>query len=365
MQKKKLRKTSKILMMFCALMLVFGAVAAVSDGAEASEAPILNIPITYEKGDGPSKDDVTLSKESDSWGIGEHALADAPTCKDSNFEFIGWKETNDTSGKIYAVGEKYEITMETTGTLTFKAVWGVKVTFDKNVDDEAIKDIPAKSTEYNKPYSVSAKYDDTEYYKFLGWSTEAKKNDSTPEYKVGDVIDAKLVTAPFTLYAIWEKKFLTVTYHANTGSDATDSSVTVPVDNTKYIGSGDDLVATIMGDGKLATDHVHAATMKDATPVRTGYTFAGWATTATATKAEYQPGAKTDPMTKDMDLYAVWTSGTAATTAATSGSGTTTTTKTPQTGDSDYLMLYIVMAVLSLVGIAYLSYDQKKAKSSK
>ncbi|MGN1011574.1 MAG: InlB B-repeat-containing protein [Clostridia bacterium] len=156
-----------------------------------------------------------------------------------------------------------------------------------------------------------------------------------------------------------------MTYHANTGSDATDSSVTVPVDNTKYIGSGDDLVATIMGDGKLATDHVHAATMKDATPVRTGYTFAGWATTATATKAEYQPGAKTDPMTKDMDLYAVWTSGTAATTAATSGSGTTTTTKTPQTGDSDYLMLYIVMAVLSLVGIAYLSYDQKKAKSSK
>ena len=68
-------------------------------------------------------------------------------------------------------------------------------------------------------------------------------------------------------------------------------------------------------------------------------------------------------MTKDIDLYAVWTSGTNATTGTTSG--TTTTTKTPQTGDSDYLMLYIVMAVLSLVGIAYLCYDQKKAKASK
>lgn len=363
MQKKKLRKTSKILMMFCALMLVFGAVAAVSDGVEA--ASILDIPVSYQAGDGPKAEEVTVPAD-ESWNIGKHKLPDTPSCKNSDFTFVGWMEVKENStaqGKVYDAGAEYEVTTKTTGTLTFKAVWGVKVTFDKNVDDESIKDIPAESTEYNKSYSVSAKYDDTEYYKFLGWSTEAKKNDSTPEYKVGDVIDAKLVTAPFTLYAIWEKQFLTVTYHANTGSDATDSSVTVPVDNTKYIGSGDGLVATIMGDGKLATDHVHAATMKDAIPVRTGYTFAGWATTATATKAEYQPGTKIDPMTKDIDLYAVWTSGTNATTGTTSG--TTTTTKTPQTGDSDYLMLYIVMAVLSLVGIAYLCYDQKKAKASK
>ena len=363
MQKKKLRKTSKILMMFCALMLVFGAVAAVSDGVEA--ASILDIPVSYQAGDGPKAEEVTVPAD-ESWNIGKHKLPDTPSCKNSDFTFVGWMEVKENStaqGKVYDAGAEYEVTTETTGTLTFKGVWGVKVTFDKNVDDESIKDIPAESTEYNKSYSVSAKYDDTEYYKFLGWSTEAKKNDSTPEYKVGDVIDAKLVTTPFTLYAIWEKQFLTVTYHANTGSDATDSSVTVPVDNTKYIGSGDGLVATIMGDGKLAADHVHASTMKDAIPVRTGYTFAGWATTATATKAEYQPGTKIDPMTKDIDLYAVWTSGTKATTGTTSG--TTTTTKTPQTGDSDYLMLYIVMAVLSLEGIAYLCYDQKKAKASK
>lgn len=349
------------MMMFCALMLVFGVVAAVSDGVEA--ASILDIPVTYQAGDGPKAEEVTIP-EDESWNIGKHKLPDTPSCKNSDFTFIGWMEVKENStaqGKVYDAGAEYEVTTETTGTLTFKAVWGVKVTFDKNVDDEAIKDIPAESTQYNKAYSVSAKYDDTEYYKFLGWSTEAKKNDLTPEYKVGDVIDAKLVTGPFTLYAIWEKQFYSVTYHANTGSDTTDSSVTVPVDRTKYM--GENLTATIMGNGKLAADNVNAATMKDATPVRTGYTFAGWATTATATAAEYKPGDKIEKIEKDIDLYAVWTSGTA--TAAASGSGTATTTKTPQTGDSDYLMLYIVMAVLSLAGIVYLCYDQKKAKASK
>ena len=244
----------------------------------------------------------------------------------------------------------------------------MKVTFDKNLDDVDETVTVPKDDEvlYGAEYKIDpqdAAFTATNY-EFLGWSTEAKKDSSEPEYKYTDANNVIKADAPIKLYAIWKAKFLRVTYHANTGSDATDSAVTVPVDTTKYMGEGDGLIATIMGDGKLASDHVHAATMKDATPVRTGYTFAGWATTATATTAEYKPGDKINPMTKDVDLYAVWTSGTTAAAGTTSGT-TTTTTKTPQTGDNDYLILYIVMAALSLMGIAYLCYDQKKAKASK
>ena len=371
MQKKKRLKTSKIMMMVCALMLVFGAVVAVNNGVEAVDASE-GTPVTYLKGDGPKEGDVTLAKDSDSWSIGKNKLADAPTCKDNTFTFIGWVEVKEdgtiVSEKTYDAGAEYEITVNNSGAHKFKAIWGVKVTFDKNLDDptENVTGPTEDKAVYGEDYIIDSDVAFTATnYEFLGWSTEAKKDSAEPEFKYADTDNKIKADAPIKLYAIWKAKFLRVTYHANTGSDATDSSVTVPVDSTKYMGEGDGLVATIMGDGKLASDHVHAATMKDAIPVRTGYTFAGWATTATATKAEYKPGEKINPMTKDVDLYAVWTSGTAATTGTTSGSGTTTTTKTPQTGDNDYLYLYIVMAVLSLVGIAYLCYDQKKAKASK
>ena len=64
-------------------------------------------------------------------------------------------------------------------------------------------------------------------------------------------------------------------------------------------------------------------------------------------------------MDKDLELYAVWTKGGAA------ESSTKTTSTTPQTGDSDHFALYILMAALSLLGICYLGYDQKKAKARK
>lgn len=368
MQKKKRLKTSKIMMMVCALMLVFGAVVAVNNGVEASS--ILDTKVTFLPGDGPKETEVQGIPEEKDYSQGEKITFTAPTCTNSDFEFLYWVQIKDDAvvgTDKYGTGDglknEFEIPVGDNQPITFKAVWGVKVTYDKNLDDatENITVPQAAIAPYKTDFSIEEKLEATNY-EFLGWSTEAKKADATPEYKYGDVIKADMVTGGIKLYAIWKAKFLRVTYHANTGSDATDSSVTVPVDSTKYM--GENLTATVMGDGKLAADNANAATMKDATPVRTGYTFAGWATTATATTAEYKAGDKIT-MTKDMDLYAVWTSGTAATTGTTSGSGTTTTTKTPQTGDNDYLYLYIVMAALSLVGIAYLCYDQKKAKASK
>lgn len=372
MQKKKRLETSKIMMMVCALMLIFGAVAAVSDGVEAAGNPYNTASVTFEPGDGPEKSEINGIPEKNEDMVFEDGKLVLPTltCTDSGYVFKYWtlvKADNTTEGE-YKGGEKYS---PPAYAITFRAVWAVKVTFDKNLDDADETVTVPKDDEvlYGENYKIDpakAAFTATNY-EFLGWSTEAKKDSAEPEYKYTDANNVIKADAPIKLYAVWKKLFSSVIYHANTGSDATDSAVTVPVDNTKYKGGTDELSATIMGDGKLASDHVHAATMKDAIPVRAGYTFAGWATTATATTAEYKPGniiTMSKSEVKDVDLYAVWTSGTTATAGTTSGT-TTTTTKTPQTGDNDYLILYIVMAALSLMGIAYLCYDQKKAKASK
>ncbi len=48
-------------------------------------------------------------------------------------------------------------------------------------------------------------------------------------------------------------------------------------------------------------------TITTQTPARSGYTFAGWATTATATAGEYQAGAAFEVTAATHTLYAVWT----------------------------------------------------------
>lgn len=47
-------------------------------------------------------------------------------------------------------------------------------------------------------------------------------------------------------------------------------------------------------------------TISPETPVRTGYSFLGWATTEDAETAEYQPGDTIQIGTEDITLYAVW-----------------------------------------------------------
>ena len=98
--------------------------------------------------------------------------------------------------------------------------------------------------------------------------------------------------------------------------------------------------------------------MTDKLMKRDGYAFQGWATSAEDANAgtvAYKVG-QTVNLTGDLNLYAVWTS----TTAPSTSTSQAASSKTPQTGDNEELYLYILMAVLSLIGIVYLVYDQKK-----
>jgi len=124
--------------------------------------------------------------------------------------------------------------------------------------------------------SISAIKPTRDGYTFLGWSTSASANSA--QYQ--PCTSFKL-TANITLYAVWQENTVTpstytLTYNANGGRSA-------PASQT---GSGN-------------------VTISYSAPTRNGYTFLGWAETAGAASAKYQPG-DTINLTKNTTLYAVW-----------------------------------------------------------
>lgn len=110
-------------------------------------------------------------------------------------------------------------------------------------------------------------------YTFKGWNTKA--NGSGTSYAASANYTGN---AALTLYAQWQAITYAVTYNANGGSGA-------PSTGYKTYGAN--------------------YTISTTRPQRTGYTFLGWGTSASATTASYQPGA-TYSTNAALSLYAVW-----------------------------------------------------------
>jgi uncharacterized repeat protein (TIGR02543 family) len=123
-------------------------------------------------------------------------------------------------------------------------------------------------------------------YNLTGWSETANGTAVSSPYTP---------TVNKTLYAIWTAGVYTVTFNANgaTGSPTNATSTWT------YAPSG--------GTGVVITTAATSGNM-----VKTGYTFAGWNTTAGATTALASPYAATN--TANITLYAVWTANTYAVT---------------------------------------------------
>ena len=139
---------------------------------------------------------------------------------------------------------------------------------------------PSNQTKYyGKTLTLSSTIPTRDGYTFAGWGTSA---DATGvSYAAGGSYTAN---SAITLYAVWTaNKTLTITYDANGGSNA-------PVNQTHLYNS--------------------TSTLSQGVPTRHGYTFLGWATSSTATTAQYASGASyTNDSFEDGDvvtLYAVW-----------------------------------------------------------
>jgi len=137
-------------------------------------------------------------------------------------------------------------------------------------------------------------------YIFKGWETYDKtiSFDSTTPLTAANGVNVTGSTAALTLYAKWEVKTVTVTLNGNGGN--LPNNFTNPITGT-YGG-------TVSNLPSLSAN----------TPTRTGYTFAGWSKSSTATTGEFTStttltttnGVNDSGNPATLTLYAVWTANT-------------------------------------------------------
>lgn len=404
MEKLKSLKGSKLAFLLCATLLVFCFACAASDGVNA--ASILDVNIVFDVGADfeATAQNVPGKAEPIKWAPGEQTVpSEKPTA--DGVTFLGWTYEGYEGTELIQPGDQFVFESgigkpDESGatTFTFYAVWGVNVSYEANINDATATVTPDLSgktfdAQYKIAYQTEKALTATDYT-FIGWSLDAgtKADDTANIIEPEKEVPFEKVVSDFTLYGVWKANFLKVTYHANTGAEATDAGVTVPLDYNHYQAGN---VVTVLGastkntventqtlstqsvelnandttgstdgntntNGNNNTDNNNTAaatatkTYTDANMVRTGYTFAGWATAPDSAVVAYKPGA-TFTINADTDLYAVWTNGAA----------TEATTTTPQTGEEDNLLLYSVVAMIALLGIVYLCFDRRKVKAKK
>ena len=229
-------------------------------------------PITYTlsfNANGGSNAPDAQTKE---YGVDLTLTSSTPTRE--GYAFAGWATTNNAVAAEYQAGGTYS----ENGNATLYAVWSVVVsthtlTYSANGGSNApAAQTQTYSVEDQRTFIVTSEQPTRDGYAFSGWSNTSG---GTVDYEAGDAITA---AADKTIYAVWEKVRFTISYDANGGSNA-------PAAQTKQ----KNIALTITGD----------------TPSKQSSAFMGWATSSSATEAEYHGG---DSFTTDADtvLYAVW-----------------------------------------------------------
>ncbi len=190
----------------------------------------------------------------------------------SGYTFKNWNTKANGTGTSYSAGASYTAN----AAVTLYAQWtqNVPTTYTLTYNANGGSGVPSSQTG-NGSITLSSAKPTRSGYTFLGWTTNASA--TTAQYQPGASYN---LTANTTLYAVWKKidttTAYTLTYNANGGTGA-------PAAQT--------------GNGNI--------TLSSAKPTRSGYAFLGWATKASATAAQYQPGASFN-LTANTTLYAVW-----------------------------------------------------------
>ena len=254
----------------------------------------------------------------------------------TGYRFLGWAKSSSATAPDYYVNWSYNVANESK---TLYAVWETyTITFNANGGSGGPGTMTTGNT-FKVPTTTPTKSG----YEFVGW-TKTKDDPSI----LWDPGDTKYIYSDTTLYAYWKKTY-TLTYKANGGSGApanqtgyhivipdtkpTKSGYTFYEWNSKSDGTGTGFQpgdsVNLNGNGTLyaiwkqytltydgnATDAtgVPAAvkggevTITTAVPTRSGYTFLGWATSATATtpSTTYVKNYSFT-MKANLTLYAVW-----------------------------------------------------------
>lgn len=164
----------------------------------------------------------------------------------------------------------YAGTRTASGTAASRAKTSYTVSYNANGGSGA----PSAQTKwYNESLTLSSTKPTRTGYTFAGWNTNSSGTGTN--YSAGGTYTGN---AALTLYAKWTAITYTVSYNANGGTGA-------PGNQTKTYGQ--------------------TLTLSSTVPTRTNYNFKGWATSASATTPNYQPGGSYTANAA-ITLYAVW-----------------------------------------------------------
>ena len=187
----------------------------------------------------------------------------------TGYTFIGWATSPGTAEAAYQPGGRYAIEED----LTLFAVWqGVPYTI--SYDANGGENVPAQQTKiHGTTLALSSVSPTRANYNFIGWATSPEA--TSAQYQAGEQYTAE---GDATLYAVWQGLPYTIEYNPNGGMGEPEAQI-------KFHGT--------------------TLSLSSATPTREGYDFLGWAASADATEAAYQPGTNYD-IEGDVILYAVW-----------------------------------------------------------
>lgn len=279
------------------------------------------------------------------------------TFERTGYSFVGWATTAD-GAKAYDDEEQVQNLTDTTNDVNLYAVWTANtynVSFYANGGTGSMDDQSFTYSEAAKPLTANTFI--REGYSFAGWATSA---DGEKAYD--DEQEVQNLTSDIDLYALWEANVYHVIFHSNNGTDTTESqeftfdeaakslrantftregysfagwatsvdgekayddeqqvqnltTTTNDVDlyakwtaNTYYVTFHANEGAGIMENQSFTYGEAAKALTVNAF-TRTGYSFAGWAESASG-EVIYADGAQVQNLTSDIDLYAKWTANT-------------------------------------------------------
>ena len=230
--------------------------------------------------------------------ISEFRKVGVPALKDqldSGYEFVGWAKEDkknptifdfntagttatQTTYTIYLVAKKTNPTPTYMYYLYYKYNDGTNSTWLTEVPDR-----PTTATTFTFHVNT-AKLKDRRGYEHIGWADKADA--AAAKYTGGEPITLTKDDPAKTIYAVW-MPFFEPRYDANGGTGAPDSQTRT---------------------ASHPTVNQVTFTVPNQTPTKEGYTFKGWADSATATDAQYQPGGTVAVKHADSPktVYAVW-----------------------------------------------------------
>ena len=266
----------------------------------------------------------------------------APTRE--RYSFLGWATAPGASEAEYAPGSVFTMGTEN---VTLYAVWRLNPTLSYDAGEGKFG-VVAPAAEYIAPdavVTITSLIPERTGYVFSGWSYHDLNAASVMEPGYSSFIMPETDTV---LTAVWERETYEVTVSAAEGYfavglnasykyeeaaiftvngtepivyvngaelEAVDGeySFTVLGDSTVSITDGTKLTIIYSANGGYSApvdtngyESGASATVSNGKPVRTGYEFNGWATTAGATVPEYTAGETIAVSSENVILYAVW-----------------------------------------------------------